>query len=164
MINNEGLGWVHGVFGRGMKWGRQWIVTKVRGKNWKSLKTNLFKQNMRYLRLSQVVSKLPGLVARALKAKNLKILSKCFSQLDLPPMEKSPNWVARNIKNPNFEKYSKYFLWLFIVFLISSLSQTHRALNPNLDCWSSLQPHSPRKRWLLLIQRRRLLPRRVIKS
>ena len=24
-------------------------------------------------------------------------------------MNKSPNWVTRNIKNPNFEKYSKYF-------------------------------------------------------
>ena len=31
------------------------------------------------------------------------------SQLDLPPVNKSPEWVTRNIKNPNFEKYSKYF-------------------------------------------------------
>ena len=30
-------------------------------------------------------------------------------QLDLPPSNKSLDWVARNIKNPNFEKYSKYF-------------------------------------------------------
>ena len=34
------------------------------------------------------------------------------SWLDLPPTNKSPNWVMRNIKNPNFEKYSKYFSWL----------------------------------------------------
>ena len=32
-----------------------------------------------------------------------------FSRLDLPPANKSPDWVTRNIKNPNFEKYSKYF-------------------------------------------------------
>ena len=32
-----------------------------------------------------------------------------LSQLDLPPANKSPDWVARNIKNLNFEKYSKYF-------------------------------------------------------
>ena len=35
-----------------------------------------------------------------------------FSRLDLPPANKSPDWVARNIKNPNFEKYSKHFSWL----------------------------------------------------
>ena len=35
-----------------------------------------------------------------------------FSWLDLPPVNKSPDWVARNIKNPKFEKYSKYFLQL----------------------------------------------------
>ena len=127
MINNGGLGWVHGVFGRGMKWGRQWIVTKFRGKNWKSLKTDLFAQNTRFSQLSQVASKLPRPVARTLKKKNLKNLSKCFSRgsrevsrenfwvpsrLDLPPANKSLEWVARNIKNPNFEKYSKYFSWL----------------------------------------------------
>ena len=32
-----------------------------------------------------------------------------LSWLDLPPANKSPDWVARNIKSPNFEKYSKYF-------------------------------------------------------
>ena len=35
-----------------------------------------------------------------------------LSRLDLPPAKKSPDWVARNIKNPNFEKYAKYFSWL----------------------------------------------------
>ena len=35
-----------------------------------------------------------------------------FSRLDLPLANKSPDWVAWNIKNPNFEKYSKYFLRL----------------------------------------------------
>ena len=34
------------------------------------------------------------------------------SWLDFPPANKLPDWVARNIKNPNFEKYSKYFSWL----------------------------------------------------
>ena len=34
------------------------------------------------------------------------------SQLDLSLANKLPDWVARNIKNPNFEKYSKYFSWL----------------------------------------------------
>ena len=32
-----------------------------------------------------------------------------LSRLDLPPANKLPYWVARNIKNPNFEKYYKYF-------------------------------------------------------
>ena len=32
--------------------------------------------------------------------------------MDLPLANKSLDWVARNIKNPNFEKYSKYFLRL----------------------------------------------------
>ena len=31
------------------------------------------------------------------------------SRLEPPPAKKSPDWVARNVKNPNFEKYSKYF-------------------------------------------------------
>ena len=44
-------------------------------------------------------------------------------------------------------QFPSTFLWLFIVFLISSISQTHRALNSNLHCWSSLQPHSSRKRY-----------------
>ena len=43
--------------------------------------------------------------------------------------------------------FSLELLWLFIVILILSLSKTHRALNPNLHCWSSLQHHSPRKRF-----------------
>ena len=43
--------------------------------------------------------------------------------------------------------FSLELLWLFIVILILSLSQTHRALNPNLHCWSSLQPHSPKTRY-----------------
>ena len=34
------------------------------------------------------------------------------SQLEPPPMNKSPDWATRNIKNPNFEKYAKYFSWL----------------------------------------------------
>ena len=32
-----------------------------------------------------------------------------LSRLGLPPTNKSPDWVARNIKNPNFEKHFKYF-------------------------------------------------------
>ena len=43
--------------------------------------------------------------------------------------------------------FSLELLWLFIVILILSLSKTHRALNPNLHCWSSLQPHSPKTRY-----------------
>ena len=38
------------------------------------------------------------------------------------------------------------FLWLFIVFLISSLPQTHSALNLNLHCWS-FTFQSSRKRY-----------------
>ena len=43
--------------------------------------------------------------SREVSRENLWVLS----QLDLPPTNKSPDWVARNIKNLNFEKYSKYF-------------------------------------------------------
>ena len=85
MINNGGLGWVHSVFGKGMKWGRQWIVTKVRGKNWKSLKTDLFVQNTWFSWLSQVAIESLGLVARTFKTKILKNLSKCFSRLEVLP-------------------------------------------------------------------------------
>ena len=46
--------------------------------------------------------------SREVSRENLWVLS----QLDLPPVNKSLDWVARNIKNPNFEKYSKYFSWL----------------------------------------------------
>ena len=39
------------------KWGKQWIVTKVRGKNWKFLKTLPKVQNMRFSWLYQVTYK-----------------------------------------------------------------------------------------------------------
>ena len=73
---------------------------------------------------------MPRLVARTLKTKTKKKILSFFrewkfylresreisrenlwvpSQLDLPTVNKSPDWVARNIKNPNFEKYFKYF-------------------------------------------------------
>ena len=66
-----------------MKWGRQWTVRNVRGKNWKYLKTDLYAQNTRFSRLSQVASKSPGPVARTLKTKILKNLSKCFLRLEV---------------------------------------------------------------------------------
>ena len=47
----------------------------------------------------------------------------------------------------NVFSFSLELFSIFIVFLISSLSQTHCALNTNLHCWSSLQPHSLRKRY-----------------
>ena len=34
------------------------------------------------------------------------------SRLEPPTANKSLDWAARNNKNPNFEKYSKYFSWL----------------------------------------------------
>ena len=124
--NNRGLWEWHSEFKKELIWGRQWTVTKVRGKNWKSLKTDLFVQNTRFLWLSQVASKLP----EHSRQKFWKIYLSVFrdwkfypqgsrevsrenlwvpSQLDLPPTNKSLDWVARNIKNPNFEKYFKYF-------------------------------------------------------
>ena len=68
---------------------RQWIVTNVRGKNWKHLKIDLYVQNTRFSRLNQVASKSPGLVARTLKTKILKNLSKCFSRLKVLPARES---------------------------------------------------------------------------
>ena len=73
---------------------------------------------------------MPGPVAGTLKTKILKNFVSVFRdwkfypqgsrevsreyfcvppRLDLPPSKKSPDWAMRNIKNPNFEKYSKYF-------------------------------------------------------
>ena len=75
------LTWVRGV----TKWGREWIVTKVWGKNWKSLKTNLFAQNTQFSWLSQVASKSPRPVVKTLKTKILKNLSKYFSRLEVLP-------------------------------------------------------------------------------
>ena len=52
--------------------------------NWKCLKTDLFAQNTRFSRLSQVACNSPGLAARTLKRKLLKKISKCFSRLEVP--------------------------------------------------------------------------------
>ena len=113
-------------FRKGFRQERQWIVTNVRGKNWKHLKIDLYVQNTRFSRLNQVASKSP----EHSRQKFWKIYLSVFhdwkfypqeshevsrenlwalSRLDLPPANKSQDWVARNIKNPNFEKYSKYF-------------------------------------------------------
>ena len=57
--------------------------------NWKCLKTDLFAQNTRFSRLSQVVSKSPRPDAKTLKKKILKNLSKCFSRLEVLPTRES---------------------------------------------------------------------------
>ena len=96
------------------------------------------------------------LVAKNTWIKFSKFLSWVFWQLVLATC----SWLDLVAKNACFMFQGQFlklfnfpstFLWLFIVFLISSLSQTHRALNPNLHCWSSLQPHSPRKRYGFLL-------------
>ena len=76
-------------FRKGFRQERQWIVTNVRGKNWKHLKIDLYVQNTRFSRLSQVASKSPGLVARTLKTKILRNLSKCFLRLEVLPARES---------------------------------------------------------------------------
>ena len=43
--------------------------------------------------------------SRKISRKNLWVPSR----LEPPPAKKSPDWAARNVKIPNFEKYSKYF-------------------------------------------------------
>ena len=68
---------------------RQWIVTNVQGKTEKRLKTDLFVQNKRFSRLSQVASKSPKPITRTLKAKILKNLYKCFSRLEVLPVRES---------------------------------------------------------------------------
>ena len=62
---------------------------KCSRENWKRLKTDLFAQNTRFSQLSQVASKSPGPIARTLKIKILKNLSKCFSRLEVLPARKS---------------------------------------------------------------------------
>ena len=63
----------HGVFEK-EKWGRQWTVTKIRGKNWKKkiLKTVFETQNMHFLRLRQVASQSPRSPAKTLQAKKFE--------------------------------------------------------------------------------------------
>ena len=76
-------------FRKGFRQERQWIETNVRVKNWKHLKTDLYAQNTQFSWLNQVTSKSLGQVARTLKAKILKNLSKCFSRLEVLPARES---------------------------------------------------------------------------
>ena len=88
------------MFGRVVKRGRQWTVTKVWGKNWKSLKTDLFVLNTRFSQLSQVASKLPVSVAKTLKTQILKNLSKCFSRLEVLPVRESRDKLRKSLCTP----------------------------------------------------------------
>ena len=69
--------------------------------------------------------------SREVSRKNLRALSR----LDLLPANKSPNWVARNIKNPNFEKYSNYFsrLWQWLASELQKIFVWARDWDMRLD-------------------------------
>ena len=69
----------HGVFEK-EKWGRQWTVTKIRGKNWKknNLKTIFETQNTRFLQLIQVANQSPRHPPKHFNPKDLKILQSVF--------------------------------------------------------------------------------------
>ena len=62
----------HGEFERGLKWGRQWIVMKIRRKTKKVQKLTHFVQNTRFSRLNQIACKSPGPTTRTLERKLLK--------------------------------------------------------------------------------------------
>ena len=112
------------------KWGRQWTITKVQGKNWKFLKSIQKAQNTRFSRLYHVAYKSPRQVARHLRQNFWKIFLSIFrdwkfhpqgsregscknfwvsSRLKLPLVNKPLNWVARKLKTQNFWKFSKSF-------------------------------------------------------
>ena len=57
------------------KWGRQWIVTKIRGKNWKSFEKLSWKCKTRFFR---DWIKSPGLAAKTLKDKIVKKILSVF--------------------------------------------------------------------------------------
>ena len=127
MINNGGFG-----LSARCVWDRDEIRKTMNShkssrENWKCLKIDLFAQNTRFSRLSQVASKSPGPVTRTLKTKILKTLSKCFLRLKVLPVKESRGKPQKSLsplatgpstreqvtrlswENPNFEKHSKYF-------------------------------------------------------
>ena len=105
-------------------------------------------------RFSRFSSRLPRewnfLLRKTLKffLKNLVLKVFCYSPWwlagDLTQSQKSRVFAKTGLLFKSFWVSLELFS-IFIVFLISSLSHTHRALNPNLHSWSSLQPDSPRK-------------------
>ena len=68
------------------KWGRQWIVTKSRGKNWKSFKKLSLK---RKTCIFCDWNKSPGQATKTLKVKIVKKFSRCFSRLEGIPVRES---------------------------------------------------------------------------
>ena len=74
----------HGVFER-EKWGRQWTVTKIRGKNWKKKKLKNCLWNAKHTFFAtdtsrQSVTRTP---AKTLQAKRFENFAKCFSRLEV---------------------------------------------------------------------------------
>ena len=137
----------HEVFER-EKWERQWTVTKIRRKNWKTILKTVFKmQNMRFLRLIQVASQLPGSLAKTLQAKSFEKICQVFFvigsftregvaswatkisvyplRLDLPLANKSPKPTrelttgACDLDDPRLSRQSRatLFLKFFLVFV-----------------------------------------------
>ena len=87
------------------RWVWEWRTNKTMNsqkssrENWKVLKTVLKAQNMRFSRLYQVVCKSLGQVAKQLRDKILKNLSKCFSWLKGPPKRKSRRELRKFMYN-----------------------------------------------------------------
>ena len=69
------------------KWGRQWTVTKIRGKILKKkIKKTLFEtQNTRFSRLKWIANKSPGLAAKSLKDKIVKKFLSVFRDWKVYP-------------------------------------------------------------------------------
>ena len=63
----------------------------------KMFKTDLFAQNTRFSRLNQVTCKLLGPIARTLKTKILKKISKCFSRLEVLLMRESWGMLRKSL-------------------------------------------------------------------
>ena len=65
--------------------------------NWKSLKTDQFAQNTRFLQLNQVACKSLEPTAKTLKRKTFEKFSKCFSRLKVPLMRELRSEMRKSL-------------------------------------------------------------------
>ena len=89
--------------------------------NWKVLKTDIFAQNTRFSRLSQVARKLPGPATRTLERTTFEKFSKCFLQLEV--------LLARELWSEPRKSLCTPRDWTF-----------HLRINRQLELWKAWKP------------------------
>ena len=80
------------------KWGRQWTVIKIWGKNWKSFKNCLW--NAKHVFFATDTSR-QGHPPKHFKPKNLKKFAKCFSQLEVSLTRESWAEPRKSLRTPH---------------------------------------------------------------